>query len=115
MTSYEGYKVKIAMRNENTYDGTIIFVDNQLLKLKNGNFLHFFLSSFLELFTHFKVKTNDPKRGILKEIIIKSSDIKDLEVLGKDLSESSQNGPISSSQPQRSISAPNQRPGFVFS
>lgn len=92
MTSYEGYKVKIAMRNENTYDGTIIFVDNQLIKLKN-------------------VKTNDPKRGILKEIIIKSSDIKDLEVLGKDLSESSQNGSKSSLQPQRSISAPNQRPG----
>ena len=30
------------------------------------------------------VQTNDAKRGIVKELIMKASDIKDLEVLGKD-------------------------------
>lgn len=29
------------------------------------------------------MQTNDPKRGIVKELIVKSSDIRDLSILGK--------------------------------
>jgi hypothetical protein len=31
-----------------------------------------------------QVQTNDQKRGIVKELLLKAADIKDLEVIGKD-------------------------------
>jgi small nuclear ribonucleoprotein (snRNP)-like protein len=36
MSNYIGYKVRIFMQNNATFQGTIAFVDNQLIKLKNG-------------------------------------------------------------------------------
>jgi hypothetical protein len=62
MSNFVGLKVKVIMKDNVVLEGTISFVDNELMKLQN-------------------VKTQDPRRGIVSEIILNSVNIKNLEVV----------------------------------
>jgi hypothetical protein len=77
MSQYVGYRVKVVMQKGTSLEGTIIYVDNLLMKLRNGFFLFFWKS------LTFTVQSNDASRGVIKELFVKADDITELEVLAK--------------------------------
>lgn len=65
MAQYVGYRVKVFLGNNSHLEGTITYVDNVMIKLA-------------------QVQTSDVARGEVKELIVKSADIRDLEVIRKE-------------------------------
>ena len=69
MSSYIGYRVRVFMQNNATFQGTIAFVDNHLIKLRNGKQNSW---EFYKLNPFFS-SNKRPKTWNCKRIIIKSS------------------------------------------